>query len=141
MNKNYIADVAKLLGVELNEEFRVKTRMLVFEKLRYKFTEDKLMVKDPHSQDWNDYTDELLIHLLTGDARIVIPTWKPKKNECYYTPDLRSIFPEPSALKHTWDRDKQDLQMYENGLVFKEEKDAIDLADEMMKFARSKREL
>lgn len=64
MAENYMGIVAKLLGVELNEEFRVEGL-----SFKYKLEKDGLIFWSEDSQEWIGST--LIEDLLAGKARIV----------------------------------------------------------------------
>ena len=74
MIKNYMADVAKMLGVELGEEFDVE----YCNWNPYRFTEDGLL--DCKSNPNSGVLEVLLI----GKAKIIKKPWKPKSGERYY---------------------------------------------------------
>lgn len=84
MAKNLIPKIAKMLGVELGEEFKIKG----YEEWSYKFDNDRVMFK---------YNDDVkmpvapvsvyvaFIALLRGECEIIKLPWKPKKGDAYYT--------------------------------------------------------
>lgn len=78
MAKNYMADVAKMLGVELDEEFIISCVSGV-----YKFTKSGLKVKS--GGEWI-YSNLKLIDFLIGKHEIVKLPWQPKKGDEYYYP-------------------------------------------------------
>ncbi len=74
MSKNHMADVAKMLGVELGEEFELKD----YEYNPYKITDGGLI-------DWQgDEWCNALTGLLLGEVEIIKKPWKPKEGETYY---------------------------------------------------------
>ena len=77
MSKNLIPEIAKMLGVELGEEFKVEG-----DNRTYWFDLDGL-----HSGEYvvEDEDDAMLHDLLCGEVEIVKLPWKPKKGEDYYT--------------------------------------------------------
>lgn len=82
MAKNLIPEIAKMLGVELGEEFEIKGRKGV----AYKFIIDELIVSGSNNAE-HGYTSAnmVLASLVRGDAEIVKLPWKPKKEErCWY---------------------------------------------------------
>lgn len=79
MAKNYMADVAKLLGIELEEEF-----MVTEDDSIYKLTKDGLEYK---SDDGNwYYANDVFLNLLDGTIEIVKLPWQPKNGDRYYFP-------------------------------------------------------
>lgn len=108
MAKNYMQDVAKMLGVKLGEEFKIGN----FSTL-YKFTERGLFFED--NGGWNYADDYTLDDLLIGDVEIEKLPWKPKKGGKYYTPSLGF----EHALCYYWDGYPSDFALKEVGMVFK----------------------
>lgn len=101
MTKNLMPEIAKMLGVELGEEFKIKG----YDPTCW-FDLDGL-----HSDGWvaEDEEDAMLHNLLCGEAEIIKLPWKPKKGDVYFTFGLfgdkwvvRSLwwggFPEEYAL-------------------------------------------
>lgn len=77
---NYYKQVAKMLGIELNEEFDINDIL----NFRYMLTEDGLKFKDKSSGPWLGYSSPVLSKLLRGDYSIVKLPWKAKADEFYY---------------------------------------------------------
>ncbi|UVX71319.1 MAG: hypothetical protein [Bacteriophage sp.] len=101
MTKNLMPEIAKMLGVELGEEFKIKG----YDPTCW-FDLDGL-----HFDGWvaEDEEDAMLHNLLCGEAEIIKLPWKPKKGDVYFTFGLlgdkwvvRSLwwggFPEEYAL-------------------------------------------
>lgn len=80
MSKNLIPQIAKMLGVELGEEFKVvyKTSFEII----CNFTKEGLFV---HKGCSGKHDKELLADIICGKAEIVKLPWKPKKGDAYYT--------------------------------------------------------
>ena len=88
MAKNYMADVAKLLGVELNEEFEVVIPdETEHQPVRYQFNSNQFGCWETEGRisgfhvHWN-----LLLMILCGQAYIKKLPWQPKKGDEYYYP-------------------------------------------------------
>lgn len=81
MSKNLIPKIAKMLGVELNEEFKIKGR----EGAIYKFIVDGLLVSDDDAEKVYTTAHMPLVGLVRGDIEIVKLPWKPKKGDVYFT--------------------------------------------------------
>lgn len=83
MSKNLILEIARMLGVELGEEFKVvyKTRFEII----CNFTMAGLFV---HKGDSGKYEKELLADIICGKAEIVKLPWKPKKGDVFYSFDF-----------------------------------------------------
>ena len=78
MAKNYMADVAKLLGVEMGEEFKLENHGDI-----YKFTEEGLMYCLMGNLGWR-IAPFVLNDTLSGKYQVIRLPWKPKPNEVYY---------------------------------------------------------
>ena len=78
MAKNYMADVAKMLGVELGEEFKIDGSNLI-----YKFFENGLYFRC--IEGWLPAKYQFL-DLIKGELEIVRLPWQPKNGDRYYFP-------------------------------------------------------
>ena len=106
MAKNLIPEIAQMLGVELNEEFKIKG----YDGLTYKFVNYGLKLSFQNDIGITAIpTNVALVNLLNGNDEIVKLPWKPKKGDVYFTFGLlgskwivRSLwwggFPEEYAL-------------------------------------------
>jgi hypothetical protein len=81
MAKNLIPEIAKMLGVELGEEFKIKGR----EGAIYKFIVDGLLVSDDDAEKVYTTAHMPLVGLVRGDIEIVKLPWKPRKGDVYYS--------------------------------------------------------
>lgn len=105
MSKNLIPKIAKMLGVELGEEFKIDTSGDDI----FRITESGVwMRKGIDKEEWLEKPFEFVM-LCNGDAEIIRLLWKPKKGDVYFTFGLlgdkwvvRSLwwggFPEEYAL-------------------------------------------
>lgn len=108
MTKNYMADVAKLLGIELEEEF-----MVTEDDSIYKLTKDGLEYKSDNG-NWY-YANDVFLNLLDGTIEIVKLPWQPKKGDEYYYPacNFKDVF------STNWTYSVFDFAYKEAGLIFK----------------------
>lgn len=106
MAKNYMPEIAKMLGVEVGEIFK----MTDYNSL-YRFTERGLEFKG--TAGW--CLSERIEWLLTGRNEILKLPWQPKEGDRYYFPatDFRYSCPE------TWDNHPIDFALKEAGMAFK----------------------
>ena len=110
MAKNYMADVAKMLGVELGEEFKINGSNLI-----YKFFENGLYFRC--IEDWLPVKYEFL-DLIKGELEIVKLPWKPKVGDVYYRPrDYHTAFSE--TVTDFWRDTVNDFALKEAGMIFK----------------------
>lgn len=106
MAKNYMPEIAKMLGVEVGEIFK----MTDYNSL-YRFTERGLEFKG--TAGW--CLSEMIEWLLTGRNEILKLPWQPKEGDRYYFPatDFQYSCPE------TWDNHPIDFALKEAGMAFK----------------------
>ena len=110
MAKNYMADVAKMLGVELGEEFKIDGSNLI-----YKFFENGLYFRC--IEGWLPAKHQVL-DLIQGDSKIVKLPWQPKDGDVYYRPrDYHTAFSE--AVTDFWRGTVNDFALKEAGMIFK----------------------
>ena len=101
-------DVAKLLGIELEEEFMVTEDDSV-----YKLTKDGLEYK---SDDGNwYYANDVFLNLLDGTIEIVKLPWQPKRGEEYYYPGCNFN----RVYSTNWENTVTDFAFKEAGMLFR----------------------
>ena len=115
MAKNYMADVAKMLGVELEEEFTVPNKAATL-KISAK---DGLMCKFKDNKNW-EYCTLYLQELLMGDMEIVKLPWKPKNKEGYYYPCTY----EQEVFYALWVGSTFNYAMYNLGMCYRTREEA-----------------
>lgn len=121
MAKNLIPEIAKMLGVELNEEFKVRS---IFggspNNKIYHFGTKELFYT--HEKNQNKIKDEYtLTELINGDCEIVKLPWKPKRDANYYTFGCDSKWRVCPAI---WAEHPIDLALFDKGWVYRTEKEA-----------------
>ena len=121
MNKNYMKETAKLLGVEINEEFKIGTFLN-----SYKLTEQGLFFKN--NKEW-EYADATLSDLLTGKIEILKSQWKPRINEVYYCPSNNFLF----SVENEWFNTVEDKALFKCGLVFQTKEECEKALPELRK--------
>lgn len=81
MNKNLMPQIAEMLGLQLDEEFKVKG----YGEVTYMLTNEGLMATDDDQEkEWTP-ANVLFVALLNGKDEIVKIPWKPKMYEEYWT--------------------------------------------------------
>ena len=132
MRKNYMAEVAKLLGVELGESFKISSDTQGDCQNYYRFTENNCLEFSDDGVEWKMTTAAVLLkYILMGDIRIVKLPWKPREGEKYYVPRI-AIRPEDRHYYYYWDNDGVDIKRYDMGLVCKTPEEAIALTEKML---------
>ena len=134
---NHMAEVAQMLGVELEEVFKVTDDDSGKYHNYYKFTEKKGIEVSEDNVKWEADTSGTLVlkWLLIGVARIIKLPWRPSRGDVYYMPSVTSI---GKYIKLFWTDSRNDEDSYQQGLVLKTEKEAVELAEEMLDVARKK---
>lgn len=113
MAKNLIPEIAKLLGVEVGEEFKVKGREYIFH-----FVDNGLIAyrTDGSVLPYENYLTHFL-WLINGEEEIVKIPWKPKKGEDYYT--FGGSDGSWRVSQQHWTCHPFDLALFEKGWVYR----------------------
>ncbi|WP_293849284.1 hypothetical protein [uncultured Phascolarctobacterium sp.] len=119
MAKNLIPQIAQMLGVELNEEFKIKGR----EGVIYKFIVDGLIVSDDDAEKVYTTANMPLIGLVRGDIEIVKLPWKPKIHEEYWT--FCSIQLKWNVTSYRWQGSPDDVAALKAGWVYRTKAEAV----------------
>lgn len=106
MAKNYMPEIAKMLGVEVGEIFK----MTDYNSL-YRFTERGLEFKG--TVGW--CLSERIEWLLTGRNEILKLPWQPRYDEKYYKPSENFSY----AVAMFWHNRPWDFAYKETGMVFR----------------------
>lgn len=130
---NHMAEVAQMLGVELEEVFKVTDDDSGKYHNYYKFTEKKGIEVSDDNVKWEADTAGTLVlkWLLIGVARIIKLPWKPQKGAPYYIPCIVTQ-PEYMYSMLYWSDDNYDKGYYRMGLVCKTPEEAIALTEKML---------
>ena len=128
---SHMAEVAKLLGVELGESFRLEKYNCYFQ-----FTEEDLE-RSFNGVKWSKADSSTLKSILNGATTIKKLPWKPEYNEMYYIPSICNTSGYDSFC---WQKDNLDEKYYNLGIVFKSKEEAIALRQKMLAVAKEKNE-
>lgn len=117
---NYYKQIAEMLGVELNEEFKLKPSCL--EKpwnCLYRFSKDGL--ENKYSDlSWVKCEKGAIDNILIGQTEVIKIPWKPKKGEVYWY--YSEAFQH--AFASEWIGSLCDLLYWKSGNFFKAKKEA-----------------
>lgn len=119
MGKNLIPEIAKMLGVELGEKFKIKGEN---ELMTYSFNSDGLQVtygdgiEIPYIS-----TNSALVALLNGKDEIVKLQWRPKEGEDYYS---FGCYHRWCIWQQQWSNHPFDLALLEKGWIYRTRKEA-----------------
>lgn len=121
MAKNLIPEIAKMLGVELGEEFKIKDAA---DWMIFHFEERGLRVRNVDEKvELSDGVDGALFErLLDGYLEIVKLPWRPKEGEDYYT--FGSVSERWEAIQQTWTNHPFDLALIDKGWVYRTQEEA-----------------
>lgn len=125
---SHMAEVAKLLGVELEEVFRLEKYESYFRFTREYF-ESSL-----DGNNWSIAHNLTLLAVLNGTATI---KRKPKYDEKYYIPSISNAFGYNSFY---WKGDDSDEKYYNFGIICKSKEEAIALRQKMLAVAKKNNE-
>ena len=132
---NHMAEVAKLLGVELGESFKITSDTQGdypgdYQKY-YRFTENNCFETSVDGVKWGTATVRVLRGILMGDARIIKLPWKPQRGKQYYIPCI-STQQKCMYFSYYWTNDDINIEHYRMGLVCKTPEEAIALTEKML---------
>lgn len=114
---NYMKQIAQMLGVELDEEFKLELPSGAQLK-RLQFTENGFSKFNFNSKKWERDSDYLEM-LLTGRAKIIKKPWKPKTGDRYLF-----VSSDKFVLSvHFHDKNDTDTMRYQLGNCFKTEEE------------------
>ena len=125
---SHMAEVVKLLGVELEEVFRLEKYESYFRFTREYF-ESSL-----DGNNWSIAHNLTLLAVLNGTATI---KRKPKYDEKYYIPSISNAFGYNSFY---WKGDDSDEKYYNFGIICKSKEEAIALRQKMLAVAKKNNE-
>lgn len=125
---NYYKQVAEMLGVGLEEEFKLKPSCL--EKpwnSLYRFSTDGLENKYSDGA-WVKCEKGAIDQILIGQTEVIKIPWKPKKGDIYWFYDISL----GQALWATWRLNSGDFYRWKAGNYFRTEKEAEIKGKEIM---------
>lgn len=121
MAKNLIPEIARMLGVELGEEFKIKGH----EELTYRFASDRLQLTYDNNIELSDLAAKVaLVALVNGKDEIVKLPWKPKKYDVYYTFSFGGLSEEWVVVKQQWDAHPYERALFDKGWVYRTKEEA-----------------
>lgn len=121
MAKNLIPGIAKMLGVELGEEFKVKGD----DALTYRFDSDGLKLTHNSGIELAPISANVVfVDLVNGKDEIVKLPWKPKEEEHYYTFTSTYKYTKWKIGLNCWHTEPQNLAFLKAGWVFRTRQEA-----------------
>lgn len=131
---NYMAEVAKLLGVELGEEFEIKYPSPCDVKTTAVFSEDGFKVTHTDAVILQPYWKDAELHeLLKGTLTIKRKPWKPKVGDGYWYIDI-----DGENIYSSWDpNNARDISLYKLGNCYRTNKEAKENKNKWISFYAS----
>ena len=121
MAKNLIPEIARMLGVEIGEEFKVEG----YDELTYRFAGDGLKLTYDNNIELSDIACKAAFAaLLNGKDEIVKLPWKPKKGEKYWGFLYSQRNDAWLLCLYTWGNTPEDFSFYKAGWVFRTREEA-----------------
>lgn len=111
MTTNQISRVAKLLCLELGEDFKVKG---LSNSACFHFCEKGLAINEPVN---NINVNSILHGLLTGELEVIKIPWQPKQGELYYSFEV--IYGKWFVCAYYWESLPREIALLNQGWVFK----------------------
>ena len=133
---NHMEEVAHMLGLELNENFRFKSRLIDLSTYEFKFTEDYLMYYHTEGEYWEKASFDTLCNLLNGKYEVIkLPksiltkqernylsqVIKPFREKIQHISKLSSIDGESICIdiRYDWEEDSIMLPKFAAGTLYK----------------------
>lgn len=125
MAKNLIPEIARMLGVELGEEFKIKGADTDYNEYTYFFADSGLKVKfDKHPDVIPSTAFAVVPDLLNGDAEVIKLPWKPKQDETFYTFGIHATENKWVVVSVEWWDNVKNLALYKIGWVYRSQAEA-----------------
>lgn len=123
---NYMKQVADMLGIEINEEFKLVYPDGKISKFSFAITDNGLWRLDGNSLACND----ILRGVLTGEYQIKKMLWKPIRGQEYYMPSIEDGHPD--FCGYTWSDNRKCNERYNSGLVCRTTDEAVEKAKKIL---------
>lgn len=129
MAKNLMPTVAKMLGVEMGEEFKIN----LWPNILFKFDMSGVLAQEQGEASWHSTNRGILQELIYGSFEIIKMPWRPKKEEAYYTFYLNwkdygdgKSYCVWEVTKYFWNDGPVDFAAFKAGWVFRTREKAED---------------
>ena len=120
---NYIPEVAKMLGVELGEEFECSNGY------KYVLREDGIIESKYIDKVSTNTFSSVLVALLNGNLTIKRKPWKPKKDDLYYYVDQEGF-----VISNRWYNSYTEVLLYKLGNCYRIREEAEANRDKWVNF-------
>lgn len=120
MSKNLIPEIAKMLGVELGEEFKIKG----YDGLIYKLTDNGLELTTVDGQKTKWFDHGALSSLLKGKMEIIKLHYRPDYRQMYWTFGLKDgIW---VVIPREWEDYPAEILLADKGWTYRSKEEAED---------------
>ena len=113
---NLMSEVAKMLGVEIGEEFIIENKD---SKETVVLAADGFHVIQPNDVLGADHS-KLFSRVLQGLYKVKKKPWEPEHGECYYCPSIR----QRKVMQPMWAGDTRDYAMKAIDMVYRTQEEA-----------------
>ena len=121
MSKNLIPEISKLLGVEMEEAFKIRRPDYeVCENGIYAFFEGEGLMKKNEQGEFDSNSSIEFEDLCLGNYEIVKLPWEPKNSDDYYVLDARTGI----IACYSWGATTFDLALKSLGIIYRTEEEA-----------------
>ena len=121
MAKNLIPRIAEMLGVEMEEAFKIRRPDYeVCENGIYAFFENEGLMKKNEQGEFDNNSSIEFEDLCLGNQEIVKLPWEPKKDERYYIPSVSN----QCVQEYFWKGYTLDFAMKALGMVYRTREEA-----------------
>lgn len=134
---NHMAEIAEMLGVELDEVFLFKGCSSCYtyhSKTYFKFTKSGLK-ESVNRTSWHSARAWMWKGLITGALQAIKLPWEPSCGEVFYMP---SVINENKYIRLLWHDSGTYKSFYQQGMICRTKEEAIKLAEEMLDVARKR---
>ena len=122
MAKNIMPDIAKLLGVEINEEFelRVARQSLIKCSGMFSITKNNIVARKNNGDVWQPLISEAIYDLFNGSLEVVRKPYVPKDNEEYWSYSGKNF----NIVAYKWSNTAEEQALLKVGWIFRTEAEA-----------------
>ena len=121
MGKNLMLQIAKLLGVETGEEFKIRRPDYeVCENGIYAFFEGEGLMKKNEQGEFDSNSSIEFEDLCLGNYEVVKLPWEPQEGDMYYILNTRALFIE----SFMWDNGTFDYLAKNMGIIYRTKAEA-----------------
>lgn len=126
MAKNIMPDIAKLLGVEINEDFelRIAEQPLIKCSGMFCITKNNIVARKNNGDIWQPLISDSIYDLFNGTLEVVRKPFEPKNNEQYWSYAFYSQENDWQVVWTNWRDSLADYMRLKLGLCFRTEEEA-----------------